>query len=1236
MRVLTIHFKNLNSLAGEWEIDLTATPYRVDGIFAITGPTGAGKSTLLDALCLALYGRTPRLKAITDSSNEIMSKQQSECFSEVTYEVEKNGCKHRYRSYWGQHRARKAPDGALQPPRREIAEADTGKVLETKISEVAKLAEHQTGMDFDRFTRSMLLAQGEFTTFLKATPAERAPILEQITGTEIYSEISVAVHERRVLERQKLETLRAACEGIRALSPEEEKEVSDQLASGKRESAALKATIVAIVGKIAWWDGIRTLELQQRESEEQLRSILSEADAFESDRLRLERANRALPLQGGLEVLKTLRAQQEEDSNQSERYRRSCSELEVKVREAEQETRERQDSLNQAKEEKERGLRLIAGIKGLDLRIIEADRRIDTFAKEVQRLLGISRQLADTRKQKAEEWQSCQEEGERLDQWLSANRNEERLGETLIAIRQSVAGFKSLAEKIRLLREMLVQTQDRRAAAKKRHQELYEKLQDLIRQLDQAKKSESNQEALIQTKLAGRTLEEMRNQLDRLKSRKNWLERLIDPLGRIIAVTERLAEIDSLIAERDREYVDNQKALRRFIDVKEKAEQNAEALKRLIERMRRVRDLESERKKLEDNVPCPLCGALEHPYADGNIPVLDLEEAELENVMREIRELSGKIEALNREIATIEANKAHLIAENAEKKKALEADTGVCGALYQHLDIERKTDPRENLTVIGAVLKEAAPIIDRLASEIRELESEEKRSEARRKIVESLSEGIRKAEKDLSAAAQEESLSKQTSDQTTEALAEREGDYGETSLKLIESLTPYGFSDISPESADSVLETLDTRRQRWTERKQRRETLTSNQSRIAAEISNLKETINTRESEIAEKQTVLKENAEERETILSSRREQFQEKDTGQEEKRLTDALESAEKAMEKSKDRLNQRLSDRQSTRELMEKLDRTLRERATEIGNRVSKLQTQLTFAGFLDETDFICACMEEPQRIKLSRRDTEIREKKIHHQETLRKLENALRSEREKRLSEEPYEKLRSESVRLEDQHHSLQERLGALQQTLKAHDQAKKERTEQLAAIEVQTRESERWDALHALIGSADGKKYRNFAQGLTFVTMVAHANEQLAKLTDRYLLSCDSNTPLELTVQDMYQAGVSRSTKNLSGGESFLVSLALALGLSQMSSRNVRVDSLFLDEGFGTLDEEALETALETLSGLRQEGKLIGVISHVSGIKERIPVQIEVIPLGGGISAIRGPGCRRLSKIVSFF
>jgi exonuclease SbcC len=112
------------------------------------------------------------------------------------------------------------------------------------------------------------------------------------------------------------------------------------------------------------------------------------------------------------------------------------------------------------------------------------------------------------------------------------------------------------------------------------------------------------------------------------------------------------------------------------------------------------------------------------------------------------------------------------------------------------------------------------------------------------------------------------------------------------------------------------------------------------------------------------------------------------------------------------------------------------------------------------------------------------------------------------------------------------------------------------------------------------------------------------------------------------VVDNYQAGEIRSTKNLSGGESFLVSLSLALGLSHMASRNVRVDSLFLDEGFGTLDEDALDVALGTLASLNQDGKLIGVISHVAALKERIGTQIQVTPQTGGRSTLSGPGCRR--------
>jgi len=225
----------------------------------------------------------------------------------------------------------------------------------------------------------------------------------------------------------------------------------------------------------------------------------------------------------------------------------------------------------------------------------------------------------------------------------------------------------------------------------------------------------------------------------------------------------------------------------------------------------------------------------------------------------------------------------------------------------------------------------------------------------------------------------------------------------------------------------------------------------------------------------------------------------------------------------------------------------------------------------------------------------------------------------------------EELQTQFKEFEESLKTLRDAIAEFKHKLSENTAAKERIKEKQSAIEAQKKECHRWEKLHGLIGSADGKKYRNFAQGLTFELMVSHANRQLEKMTDRYLLIRDDQQPLELNVVDNYQAGEIRSTKNLSGGESFIVSLTLALGLSKMASRKVRVDSLFLDEGFGTLDKEALETALETLSGLQQDGKLIGIISHVSALKERISTQINITPVSGGRSSLSGPGCTKVVK-----
>jgi len=218
----------------------------------------------------------------------------------------------------------------------------------------------------------------------------------------------------------------------------------------------------------------------------------------------------------------------------------------------------------------------------------------------------------------------------------------------------------------------------------------------------------------------------------------------------------------------------------------------------------------------------------------------------------------------------------------------------------------------------------------------------------------------------------------------------------------------------------------------------------------------------------------------------------------------------------------------------------------------------------------------------------------------------------------------EALRITQGRLKQESDNLLEEQATRRSRLKTDDDNQKLRREQEKALEVDLKALVVWRRLRELIGSHDGSKFRRYAQSISLDILTRHANRHLAKLSDRYLICRDEeeDEALNLQIEDLHQAGVRRPMASLSGGESFLVSLALALGLSDLAGRTVRIDSLFVDEGFGSLDPETLEVAISALESLRQDHKTVGVISHVALLKERIATQIIVEKNSGGVSRIR--------------
>jgi exonuclease SbcC len=1056
-----------------------------DGIFAITGPTGAGKSTLMDAICLALYGRTPRLKAINASSNEIMTTNTGVCYSEVEFSTQKGT----YRSTWSQRRSREKADGNLQSQQMEVAELTPGreKILTDKIGQSLAMVEQVTGMDYERFVQSMMLAQGAFAQFLKATPKDRSPILEEITGKQIYTDISRKVHERTSLETKLLKELKEQSAQIPTLNNEEKSELLLQLELQQQDFNLKNEGLQQLTNLKNWLSRLNELNLKLSTLEEEKLKAEAQWAVFQPELRRLEKAESAARLDSEYTTYQLFNQQKEEIVKQISKLEQSIPSLQElharnlalleQARRMVDEARKNQSELNPVLQK----VRLLdAAIRTFETQLVAERLDLNNLSAQQQKVEKEIQLLTENIGVLSEQQHSAQLY---LEEHAGDKQIQHEIG-ALTVLYEQLAQFFQLEQQNQHHLQGLINAEE---LLQQDEIKLKQALIDARKKVEMLHAEHSEKEKFVLEKTGGRKEAEIRREM------------------------QLLHEKQLLVAK--------------------------------------IQSMEEERLRLKDGEPCPLCGSHHHPFALGNLPGSDMDDQAL-------RELNMQITVLLNWNEYIQSFQQQLLKDSEAISKAENAI-----GLHQHTIQDNVRRIAETRLFLSKNEKELQMLNDSIQTLI----------------------------------------------------------------------APFGFAGAIPNERIDIIEQLHNRRSLW-------EKAELSVSQSASRIAEMKSAVAARLSVLEVKKEQLQElerKLKQKEAELSDHQQQrtdlFGLKSADDEELRISKELRQAEQVLENALSAAN---STESSLNQALQRLDDTRQSATTvetELHKAISLLNEKLERSEFVDSSDLIQSRIEPEERKQLQ-------DARQQHLATKNKLETLMKettreleAEQAKQLTEETADSLDEKTMQLKIDLETVNKLLVEAQVKLQHDEHNRTLLGDLLQRIEFQQKVTGKWAKLDKLIGSADGSVFNKYAQGLTFEIVLNYANIQLAKLTDRYVMRRDPGEALSIQVVDAYQNNRIRSADNLSGGESFLFSLALALGLAQISSQNIKIETLFMDEGFGTLDEDTLEIALEALNSLHQEGRLIGIISHVAGLKERINTQIVVKKGLMGRSTLKGPGVQMTNR-----
>ena len=1141
MKILSLRLKNLNSLKGEWKIDFTAEPFKDTGLFAITGPTGAGKTTLLDAICLALYHRTPRMSTLSASSNELLTRHTADCLAEVEFAVKDQ----HYRAFWSQRRARDKSDGALQAPKVELVQIDqssgVGQILTDKLNEKLKLTESLTGLDFERFTKSMLLAQGGFAAFLEANANQRAELLEELTGTDIYGQISQRVFEQTREVKAALDQLRARADGVELLSEAQRSELQAEAQQLLADEAELLRQQQQLQRQRQWCEDLAKAQNQQQIAQHHEQQALLELADAQPQLEQLAASEPASKLQPG--YVARQQAQQA-------------------VQQLEQTLAHTANAQQQA-------------VGQVSQHLWQACRLSQALAQARQaELADLQLQRAQLDAQLAEQPQRSQL-GEQLRAWAGQFEQLQQLAaDSSSHTAKQQQGGQQLESKARQLAEQQLSL----LAARSQWQQAQQQQEFEQAQLDQQ---------LSETRGANEAA--LREQWQHLLNQGHGLERL----GELALLRQQLAQQaaqlqDGLNTQRS-QLSEKEQALTALRSQYKDLAQQVRDQEQLLKQEQRIQALEAYRAQLQADDACPLCGSHTHP-AIADYRVLDVSATE-----QTLQAKSAALESLKEQGETLKAELATLTERVQQQSLQLQR----CGDQRQ----QQAEHWQQQCQALGLQLADAAALSAAKQQQSREQASLQQRLaqlDSRKAALENARSLCQQSDKSCNELEQQQALlnkdwfnQQQQLSELAERLAQLQQQHSQQSAALSQTLAAFGYS--LPTDGASWLREREQEWRLWQQQQQQLRDLEARQRDLEHGLqaaSQLQALWQQRWAALG-----LADLADLAATALAQL------------------SLAQVEAQYQVAQQQVSELLGKQQS-------LSEQLTQEQQALTSRQHDWLAALAQSPFADEVAFVAALLSDEQqsslrslKARLDKLLTEARALKAASEQSVAQLLAAPQTQLSRGQLDEQLQGLLSQSK-------TLSERQGELRAQLQG-DELRRQSLQQLfTEIGAKQAEYDLWQQLNSLIGSADGAKYRKFAQGLTLDHLVYLANQQLQRLHGRYQLARRSSGELELEVVDTWQGDVARDCKTLSGGESFLVSLALALALSDLVSHKTSIDSLFLDEGFGTLDGETLEVALDALDTLNASGKMIGVISHVEALKERIPVQLKVHKsVGLGYSAL---------------